>query len=284
MGSMASARRASICSVTTIVPSSAVLLAPTRPEIISAVSSGATSRSVPKPAPQPSRPSAPTRFTSGAAWMTMMAPGEERRDDDDGQRLDGHLVEVPLELRVVDARREREEARHDAPEEHAHAADGLGRCRGTPRRSMRDAPSASGAAATAWLGEDIGRRHVTTGRASRCGLGGDLRPDADGDEERRPPARPSADADQRTTGSSRMDDEGRAAVQRAEEEGAEDGGVARRRGARRSGRRCVGRRRSSRRTMAATPPVHTVIDVTTWTNSTLPGVTASSPGRRCRGA
>ena len=42
--------------------------------IISAVSSGAISRSVPKPAPQPSRPSAPKRFTSGAAWMTMMAP------------------------------------------------------------------------------------------------------------------------------------------------------------------------------------------------------------------
>ena len=74
MGSMARTRRASICSVPTMVPSSAVLLAPTRPEIISAVSSGAISRRVPKPAAHPMRPSAPRRFTMGAAWMTMMAP------------------------------------------------------------------------------------------------------------------------------------------------------------------------------------------------------------------
>ncbi len=59
IGLMAKARSASICSVTAIVPSSAVLLAPTRPLIIKAVSSGAISRSVPKPAPQPSKPYAP---------------------------------------------------------------------------------------------------------------------------------------------------------------------------------------------------------------------------------
>ena len=58
-GSIASARRASTWSVTTIVPSSAVLLAPTLPEIINAVRSGATSRRVPKPAPHPSSAWAP---------------------------------------------------------------------------------------------------------------------------------------------------------------------------------------------------------------------------------
>ena len=39
-----------------MVPSSAVLFAPTRPLIISAVSSGAISRKVPNPAPKPSSP------------------------------------------------------------------------------------------------------------------------------------------------------------------------------------------------------------------------------------
>ena len=53
-GSIASARSPSICSVTAIVPSSAVLLAPTRPEIMSAVRTGPTSRKMPNPAPQPS--------------------------------------------------------------------------------------------------------------------------------------------------------------------------------------------------------------------------------------
>ena len=74
MGSIARTRSASICSVTTMVPSSAVLLAPTRPLIMSAVRSGATSRKVPKPAPQPRSPYAPKRCTRGAAWMTMIAP------------------------------------------------------------------------------------------------------------------------------------------------------------------------------------------------------------------
>ncbi len=60
--------------MTTIVPSSAVLFAPTRPEIMSAVRSGAISRSVVKPAAHPTSPSAPRRFTTGAAWMTMIAP------------------------------------------------------------------------------------------------------------------------------------------------------------------------------------------------------------------
>ena len=106
MGSMASARRASICSVTTIVPSSAVLLAPTRPEIMSAVSSGATSRSVPKPAPQPSRPSAPHALHERCGLDDHDGAGEEGGDDDDGQRLDGHLVEVAFELGSVEARRE----------------------------------------------------------------------------------------------------------------------------------------------------------------------------------
>ena len=43
-GLVASARRASICSVTFIVPISAVMPAPTRPPTISDISTGASSR------------------------------------------------------------------------------------------------------------------------------------------------------------------------------------------------------------------------------------------------
>ncbi len=57
-----------------MVPSSAVLLAPIRPDNISAVSNGPTSRKIANPAAQPSNPSAPQRCTVGADWITMIAP------------------------------------------------------------------------------------------------------------------------------------------------------------------------------------------------------------------
>ena len=123
MGSMASARSASICSVTAIVPSSAVLLAPTRPEIMSAVSSGPISRSVPKPAPQPKQPLRAVALHDGRRLDDHDRAGEERGDHHDGQRLDAHLVHAFRFSRVELESRERP---RDARGEDAHLPRGPG--------------------------------------------------------------------------------------------------------------------------------------------------------------
>ena len=125
MGSIARARSASICSVTTIVPSSAVLLAPTRPEIMSAVSSGAISRSVREAGAPPEQALGAVALHDRRRLDDHDDAREERGDDDDGQRLDRHLVEVAAQLGVVEHRRPRDRAARDLPEEHAHAADGV---------------------------------------------------------------------------------------------------------------------------------------------------------------
>ena len=105
MGSMARARSASICSVTTIVPSSAVLFAPTRPEIMSAVSSGAISRSVAEAGAPAEEALCAEALDDGRGLDHHDGAREERGDDDDRQRLDRHLVEVASELGVVEHRR-----------------------------------------------------------------------------------------------------------------------------------------------------------------------------------
>ena len=196
MGSMASTRSASICSVTTIVPSSAVLLAPTRPEIISAVSSGATSRSVPKPAAPAEQPLGAVALHQRRGLDDHDGAGEERRDDDDGQRLDRHLVEVALQLRAVEARREGEERATGCARRARPCRPPSRRCRGTRRRSPRRRSSSRPAVAApvAAGSGDIGARRYYSPSQSIAAAAAELGADVGAHEGQRrargPRARP----------------------------------------------------------------------------------------------
>ncbi len=102
MGSIARTRSASSCSVTTMVPSSAVLFAPTRPLIMSAVRSGAISRSVPKPRPPAEQALCVVPPHDDGGLDDHDGAREKCGHDDDGQGFDRHLVEIFPELLPVE--------------------------------------------------------------------------------------------------------------------------------------------------------------------------------------
>jgi len=84
-GSIAKALSASICSVTAIVPSSAVLFAPTLPLIMSAVSNGAILAQRAEARSPAQKPVGPVALHDGRRLNDHDAACEQRRDRHDGQ-------------------------------------------------------------------------------------------------------------------------------------------------------------------------------------------------------
>jgi hypothetical protein len=127
---------ASICSVTTIVPSSAALFAPTATDH----ERGEQGADLAERAETGAPPDETLRLVArdeGRCLDDHDRAGEERGDGHDGERLHPHLVEIHLELARVEA--EPHEPREDLPEQDAEAADELADAEKPRAGGVRDA-------------------------------------------------------------------------------------------------------------------------------------------------
>ena len=91
-GSVPRARMASICSVTTIEPSSLAIPDEFLPATIRPVNTGPNSRTMPTETNWPSRESEPNRCSVVIVVQSQNRPGEESSQDDDGQRSHANKV------------------------------------------------------------------------------------------------------------------------------------------------------------------------------------------------
>ena len=93
-GFVASARKASICSVTFIVPISAAMPAPTRPPTISAISTGASSRMSESETTLPMNSAPPNSASEYAVCSASTIPMKSEVMADDGDRPHADLIEL----------------------------------------------------------------------------------------------------------------------------------------------------------------------------------------------
>ena len=110
MGSVPSARMASICSVTTIEPSSLAMPEELRPATIRPVSTGPSSRTMEVETSCPISVMEPKRCRVLARLQRQHAAGEEAGEHDDGQRA--HADQVGLLHHVREIKRLAEKIAH----------------------------------------------------------------------------------------------------------------------------------------------------------------------------